>query len=85
MQALRTASARLLPGVRRMGSAAADTNADAMWAKFFPKPAQTPEAVKKSVNKELLGFMLLGPVGAAFMFYDFVVGLEEEHDVVIPP
>lgn len=26
-----------------------------------------------------------GPVGAAFMFYDFVVGLEEEHHVVIPP
>ncbi len=26
-----------------------------------------------------------GPIGAAFMFYDFVVGLEEEHHVTIPP
>lgn len=26
-----------------------------------------------------------GPVGVAFMLYDFAVGLEEEHHVTIPP
>lgn len=85
MQALRTASARLLPGVRRMGSATAEGNADQLWAKYFPKPSYTPEATKKKVSKELLGFAVLGPAGIGFMFYDFIWGLEEEHHVVIPP
>lgn len=85
MQALRAASSRLLPGVRRMGSAASEATQDQLWAKYFPKPSYTPEVTKKKVSKELLGFAVLGPAGIAFMFYDFIWGLEEEHHVVIPP
>ncbi|GIL66607.1 hypothetical protein Vafri_20097 [Volvox africanus] len=86
MQALRRSATAVLPGLRRMGTATdASINADKYWAPFFPKPQQTAEQVKKNVSKEMVGFLLLGPVGAAFMFYDFFVGLEEEHHVTIPP
>ncbi|KXZ42682.1 hypothetical protein GPECTOR_124g482 [Gonium pectorale] len=84
MQALRRSASALMGGVRRMGTAS-DASADRLWAPYFPKPQPTPEQVKKSVSKELVGFALLGPVGIAFMFYDFIIGLEEEHHVTIPP
>ncbi|PNH05938.1 hypothetical protein TSOC_007748 [Tetrabaena socialis] len=84
MQALRRSVSKLLPGVRRMGTDSSLT-ADKIWAPHFPKPEVTTEQVKKNVKKELIGFALLGPIGAGFMIYDFVIGLEEEHHMVIPP
>ncbi|GFR42964.1 hypothetical protein Agub_g3962 [Astrephomene gubernaculifera] len=84
MQALRRSASAVLTGVRRMGTDASMTQ-DKLWARHFPKPAETPEQIKKNISKEMVGFMLLGPVGVAFMLYDFVVGLEEEHHVTIPP
>ncbi|KAG2485100.1 hypothetical protein HYH03_016196 [Edaphochlamys debaryana] len=84
MQALRRATAQALPGLRRMASAA-ETTQDKIWAPYMPVAQPTAEAAKKAVNKEMVGFMLLGPVGVAFMLYDYVIGLEEEHHVTIPP
>lgn len=168
MQALRASAARVLPGLRQMGSASNAATQEALWAKYYPQPTPTAEATSKNLKKEMLGFALLGtwrerrsvvctvcpshpfgglrpstwiafmllllfkplelspagsggdvewksrlfrvctketcrsvhcpcqfaeaclyptagPVGAAFMFYDFVVGLEEESHHVIPP
>ncbi|PNW75701.1 hypothetical protein CHLRE_12g537450v5 [Chlamydomonas reinhardtii] len=84
MQALRRAVSTAMPGFRRASTTAGET-IDKYWAPYFPKPAVTADEAKKSVNKEMVGFMLLGPVGVAFMLYDFAVGLEEEHHVTIPP
>lgn len=58
------------------------SSAEARWANYFPHtPEPTAEKAKKSLTKEMIGFMLLGPAGIGFMIYDFVIGLEEEHDV----
>uniref|UniRef100_A0A7S0YDU0 Uncharacterized protein n=1 Tax=Polytomella parva TaxID=51329 RepID=A0A7S0YDU0_9CHLO len=84
MQALRAARSFAQAGVRRAHTVAGK-NADEIWGKYFPKPQVSAETTKKNLNKELVGFALLGPAGAGFMLYDFVVGLEEEHECVIPP
>ncbi|GLC46952.1 hypothetical protein PLESTB_001543700 [Pleodorina starrii] len=84
MQALRRSANAVIPGLRRMATDAS-MNADKFWAPYFPKPQITAEQVKKNVSKEMVGFMLLGPIGAGFMLYDFIIGLEEEHHVTIPP
>lgn len=63
MQSLRRSATAVVPGLRRMGTATeASVNADKYWAPFFPKPQLTAEEVKKSVSKEMVGFMLLGEV-----------------------
>eukprot|EP00798_Chlamydomonas_sp_ICE-L_P020413 gene20413-27195_t len=84
MQALRQAvRAYIQPaGTRGVSSRTAEDT----WAKHFPVGKQeSAGANKKAVRKELLGFFLLGPLGAGFMLYDFIIGLEEENHHVIPP
>lgn len=59
MQALRRAVSTAMPGFRRASTTAGET-IDKYWAPYFPKPAVTADEAKKSVNKEMVGFMLLG-------------------------
>lgn len=37
------------------------------------------------MRKEVIGFMILGPASAALMVYDLIWGLEEHHEVTVPP
>ncbi|MEW5317865.1 MAG: hypothetical protein WDW38_009129 [Sanguina aurantia] len=82
--AARSVLGKLTQIVRNSGQRAyANTpnSAEARWANYFPHtPEVSAEKAKKSLTKEMIGFMLLGPLGIGFMIYDFVIGLEEEHD-----
>jgi hypothetical protein len=90
MQALRRALQRtsLLPvpsNVRHMGGAPSVTP-EARWARYFPEaPDPTPAELQKSVRKEIIGFLILGPASAALMVYDLVFGLEHHEFHAIPP
>ena len=35
--------------------------------------------------QEMIGFLLLGPIGGGLMIYDFIYGLESHSDNLIPP
>jgi hypothetical protein len=59
MQALRRAVSSAMPGIRRASTTAGETT-DKYWAPYFPKPVVTSDQAKKNVNKEMVGFMLLG-------------------------
>jgi cytochrome c oxidase subunit 6a len=60
--------------------------AEDYWAGYFPKnKVESAEVVSKHVRKEMIGFLLLGPIGGALMIYDFIYGLESHSDAVIPP
>eukprot|EP00798_Chlamydomonas_sp_ICE-L_P023971 gene23971-9544_t len=84
MQALRQAIRAVVQPAGTRG--VATRSAEDTWAKHFPLGKQeSAEANKKAVRKEMFGFLLLGPLGAGFMLYDFVIGLEEESHHVIPP
>ena len=85
MQALKQ-TVRILGRAAQQTRGMASKSAEEHWAHCFPvAKSQTLVENQKAVRKEMIGFLLLGPLGAGFMIYDFVVGLEEEHDVVIPP
>mmetsp|Transcript_4872 Transcript_4872/g.10462 ORF Transcript_4872/g.10462 Transcript_4872/m.10462 type:complete len:128 (+) Transcript_4872:163-546(+) len=85
MQALRN-SARVLMRAAQGTRGMATKTAEEYWAPYFPKNKPVTAAEnQKALRKEMFGFLLLGPAGAGLMLYDFVVGLEEEHEVVIPP
>lgn len=85
MQSLRQA-ARLALRTAQGSRGMATKTAEETWTNYFPKPkAESPEQTAKHVRKEMIGFLLLGPIGAGLMIYDFIVGLEEHSDEVIPP
>lgn len=80
-------AARLLATSVKGGSRGMATkSAEEMWAPIFPKaPTPTSEQTARNVRKEMVGFLLLGPIGGGLMIYDFIYGLEEHSDNVIPP
>lgn len=85
MQSLRQA-ARLALRTAQGSRGMATKTAEETWTNYFPKPkAESPEQTAKHVRKEMIGFLLLGPIGAGLMIYDFIVGLEEHSDEIIPP
>jgi hypothetical protein len=60
--------------------------AEEYWAPVFPKPhVATAQETASGVKKEMIGFLLLGPIGGGLMIYDFIYGLEEHSDNLIPP
>ena len=60
--------------------------AESNWARFFPKPPEpSPHEAQKSVRKEMIGFLLLGPASASLMIYDLIFGLEHHEYHTIPP
>ncbi len=68
------------------GRGMATKTAEETWSNYFPKAKPETEAeTAKHVRKEMIGFLLLGPVGAGLMIYDFIVGLESHSDDLIPP
>ncbi|KAJ9528980.1 hypothetical protein QJQ45_000544 [Haematococcus lacustris] len=86
MQALRKTAQVALQGVRRMGGGAPSITPEARWQAYFPKaPEGTPQENQKALRKEVIGFMILGPVSAAFMVYDLIFGLEHHEPHPIPP
>lgn len=74
MQALRKVVQAAVPGTRSMAGAGAQT-CEARWAKYFPQPPVSQAQAQKSVRKEMIGFLLLGPASALAMVYDLVFGL----------
>lgn len=85
MQAFQNA-ARLLANNLKGTRSMTTKNAEDFWAGYFPKTK--PESVElntRNVRKEMIGFLLLGPIGGALMIYDFIYGLESHSDNVIPP
>ena len=82
MQAFRNAARLLTKQTRNMTT----KSAEEYWSPIFPKPhAATAAETKNGVRKEMIGFLLLGPIGGALMVYDFVYGLETHSDKLIPP
>jgi hypothetical protein len=45
----------------------------------------TKQEVSKKVRKEMIGFILLGPISAGLMVYDLIFGLEHHEPHPIPP
>jgi hypothetical protein len=45
----------------------------------------TPQQLQKNIRKEVIGFVLLGPISAALMVYDLIWGLEHHEPHPIPP
>lgn len=85
MQSLRHAARLAMQNVQGTRSMTTKT-AEEYWANYFPKvKTETAEKTSANVRKEMIGFILLGPAGAGLMIYDFMYGLEEHSDAVIPP
>ncbi|GAX80913.1 hypothetical protein CEUSTIGMA_g8348.t1 [Chlamydomonas eustigma] len=85
MQCIRQA-ARLLAKNANSARNMTTKTAEEYWAPVFPKlPKPSPEQTSHSVRKEMIGFLLLGPIGGGLMVYDFIYGLEEHSDDLIPP
>mmetsp|Transcript_51475 Transcript_51475/g.112053 ORF Transcript_51475/g.112053 Transcript_51475/m.112053 type:complete len:131 (-) Transcript_51475:228-620(-) len=86
MQALRRAATSMVRNATGTSRSMATKSAEETWAGYFPKnPVQSAEATARNVRKEMIGFILLGPVGAGLMIYDFMYGLESHSDELIPP
>lgn len=85
MQGLKKIVHAAMPGTRSMGGTPS-VSPELRWQRFFPTPPEpSPQAQAKSVRKEMLGFLILGPASAALMVYDLIFGLEHHEPHPIPP